>query len=258
MVLSVHGHSIHGRRLGITPDDRLVSNGRTLLRAADYWGSRVEMADDFFGDALEDQWVLLSGSDAQAVDPAINAQAGGVCRLTCGDGATTTMAVNGSQLAGGLNFQADSGGLVFETRVKMSAITNIVAFLGFTDAITLEMPINSAGSADTITTTATDAVGLFFDTGMATDNWWAAGVKAGTDATHANTGKAPTAATWERFRIEVDSSGNARFWRNGDWVADVDDAVTASVSLAPTVAAFSETTTAHTVDIDYVYAAMDR
>ena len=254
--------SILGRTLGIGAgpegSNHLFINGLRAVNDPFDSFSQVKQADDFFGDLVADEWVLLSGSDAQALDPAINAQVGGVARLTCGNDATTTMTVNGSQIAGGLNFKAENGELVFETRVKMSAITNIVVFAGFTDAITLEMPINSAGSADTITTTATDACGVFFDTGMATDNWWAAGVANGTDATHVNTTYAPVADTWERWRLQVDSSGNMTVYRNGLRAATVTSAVTASVALAPTVAAFSETTTAHTVDIDYIVAEMDR
>lgn len=218
------------------------------------------MFDDFEGDVIADQWAVNKGSDGATVNFAVLAStANGAVRATTGAGAGGTMAVNGVLLERYLNWKPNAGGLVMQARVKISAITNISLFVGFTDQVgTLEAPINSAASANTITTTATDAVGFFFDTSMTDDYFWIAGVKADTDATHANTNVAPVAATWVVLRVEVDASGNGRFFIDGAYVGAVVNATTATVALTPVVSCFTRTAASATVDVDYVYVKADR
>ena len=213
--------------------------------------------DDFYGDALDGAWVPLNGSDAQAIDPAPSAAKNGVVRLTCGNDATTTMAVNGCQLASELNWDASAGRLFGEFRIKVSAITDIVFFAGFTDSKALEMPFTQSGT--TLTSTATDAVGIMFDTGSTTDDLFAVGVDSDTDATHEDLGSAPVADTWIRLGVEVFSDGTAKFYIDGVKTGDtMTSAVTPTVDLAATVAVFSETTTSHTLDVDYVRLEQSR
>ena len=213
--------------------------------------------DDFYGDALDGAWVPLNGSDAQAIDPAPSAAKNGVVRLTCGNDATTTMAVNGCQLASELNWDASAGRLFGEFRIKVSAITDIVFFAGFTDSKALEMPFTQSGT--TLTSTATDAGGIMFDTGSTTDDLFAVGVDSDTDATHEDLGSAPVADTWIRLGVEVFSDGTAKFYIDGVKTGDtMTSAVTPTVDLAATVAVFSETTTSHTLDVDYVRLEQSR
>src|SRR3546814_17818472 len=96
------------------------------------------------------------------------------------------------------------GGRCLVTRLKLSAITTCYAFVGFTDVTTLEAPIISAGSANTLTSNASDAVGFMFDTGMTDDNWWLVGVDTDVDATHEDTGLAPVADTYATFEVDVE------------------------------------------------------
>jgi hypothetical protein len=215
--------------------------------------------DDFLGDVLADEWGAAVGSDTAGATAAINAQIGGVVRMTTANSTAGTMATNGAQLHSALNWEAENGGLVFEARVKLSAITGVALFVGFTDQVAaLEIPIQSAGSSETLTSNATDAVGFLFDTAMATDNIWLVGVKNNTDATHQNSGKAPTAATFHTYRIEVDSSGNATFFFDNVQVGTVmAGALTASVALTPVIAAFSNST-AKNVDVDYIFVQSER
>ena len=250
--------SLHGRRLGLGPSGEVVINNRVAVPNPNNPGQVVRLWDDFLGDVIADQWAGYGGTDAQALAPAITAGIGGLLRLTGGN-ANTDTATDASQLEGALNWQASNGDLFFETRLSMSAITNIAVFAGFTDAVgAIEFPIISAGSADTLTTTASDAVGFMFDTRMSTDNWWCVGVAGDTDATHINTGSAPVATTFERLRIEVDSAGGAFFYIDGVKVGEMDDAVTAATDLAPCIIVQPLTTTAHTVDLDYVSIEMLR
>lgn len=200
------------------------------------------------------------GSDGACVDWTVTPAAGGSVVGTIGN-TTATMAASGVQFDGGLSWQANQGDLEFQTRVKLSRITNIAVFVGFTDqTAALEMPIQSAASADTFTTNATDAVGIMFDTSMATVNWWLTGVANDVDATMQNSGVAPVAATYETWRIAVNSSGTAYFYRNGLQVGTtLAGAVTPGVALTPVIAAFNRTTSgAPTVTANYLHVTAPR
>jgi len=135
----------------------------------------------------------------------------------------------------------------------MSAITNVCVYVGLTDQIAaLEMPFTLSGT--TLTSNATNAVGVLFDTAATTDDWWLVGVAANVDATQQDAGTAPTASTLETWRIDVSATGVATFYRNGTLVGSaMTGAVTASAPLTPIVAAFSRTTAVRNIDVDYIY-----
>lgn len=221
--------------------------------------SAVVMYDDFLGDVVADQWNFTEGTDSGTSDGAISEGVNGVFLLTPGDSAGT-VAADGAQLNSALNWKASNGNLVFQARVKLAAITSVSCFIGLTDTKSLEQPIHSAASANTITTNATDAVGFFFDTDMTDDNWWFAGVANDVDATHQNTGYAPVADTYETFRVEVTTGGVAVAYRNGLQVGTaMTGAVTASVALTPCFIIRPLSAAAgKTMSIDYAYVASDR
>lgn len=216
--------------------------------------------DDFIGGALNPMWVTRTGTNGSCLisDPNV---VRGVLRMATGADAGATMALNGAQVALGQRpYQADMGSLYVECRLRMSAITAVSVFVGFTDQfVALEAPIISAASADTLTTNATDAVGWMFDTSMATDNWWLTGVAADVDATAENGAVAPTANTYETLRVELTTAGVANFWRNGAQVGGaMSAAVTATVALTPVVAAFSRGATSRNIDLDYIQVGCKR
>lgn len=245
--------SLAGRRLGLDSTGRLVGDERVMLDHPRNPCSIVRLSDHFLGDLIADEWGVATGSDGAAVAFAISAAAGGMIRGTMGAGAGASMAANGVQVHAALNWKASQGELAFDTRIKLGAITTVSVFVGFTDQVgSLEMPIHSAASANTITTNATDAVGLFFDTSMSDDYWWSAGVKNDVDATHVSSAIAPTADKWQRLRVEVDTSGNARMYIDGKLVGTVASAVTTTVALTPVVAAFRRAASATTIDVDYI------
>lgn len=223
--------------------------------------AKAAFFDDFLGDVLADQWNLVEGTDAATSDAAILAGGiGGVMRLTTGD-AGTGLAADQVQVTMALQWQASNGGLSAETRVKFSQITDAYFFFGFTDqAATLEGPVVSAGSANTITTNASDAVGFMFDTRMTTDNLWLVGVKGDIDATAQDSGVAPVAAQYMTLRVDVDASGTAAFFINGLGVGTtMANAVTAATDLTPVITASkTATATSMTVDTDYIAVSMDR
>lgn len=228
-------------------------------------GARLDLGgsawhfDDFLGDALDARYSVASGSDAEATDPAINAAAGGHVRLTTGD-SNASVAADASALTQELNWQADQGGLIFEARVQMDAITNVQVCVGFTDVKadgTLELPFTIGGS-DALTSTATDAACFVFDTGADTDNWFAAGVKGDSDAGPTDAGSAPTASTFQALRIEIGTDETADFFIDDTQVASLATAVTKTTALTPIIVANSTTTTVRNVDVDYLWIQQDR
>lgn len=263
--------SLRGRFLGLDDRRRLVAPAGFV--AGDH-GSQIALPspgavaffDDFLGDVIADQWNVRVGSDASGNVPgaaiaaaAGNVQIGGVLRLVTGD-ATASMAVGGVQLEQVLNWQASNGGLSLEARLNLADSTSVACFIGFTDqAAALEMPIQSAASADTLTTNASDAVGFLFDTSMVNDTWWLTGVMADTDATAQNSTFAPVNGVFETLRVEVSASGAAAFFRNGKPVGvRMANALTSGADLTPVVAMFPRTTAVRTLDLDYVHVAMNR
>jgi len=217
--------------------------------------STVELFDHFLGQEVDGyKWQYLVGTDSSVVAPIVLAsQPNGIARMVAGSNASVDMATNGVQLQSDLNWEADKGGLSFECRVMMSAITNVCVYVGLTDQIAaLEMPFTLSGT--TLTSNATNAVGVLFDTAATTDDWWLVGVAANVDATQQDAGTAPTASTLETWRIDVSATGVATFYRNGTLVGSaMTGAVTASAPLTPIVAAFSRTTAVRNIDVDYIY-----
>jgi hypothetical protein len=195
----------------------------------------VVLYEDFLGvvGGVPARWTFTEGSDSGTSAGVITAAANGEFVLTPGDSAGT-IAADGAMLNAGLNWKANQGELSFLARVKLASIASVSCFIGFTDTVSLEQPIESASSANTITTTATDAVGVMFDTNMGTDNWWAVGVATDVDATAQNLGVAPVADTYEYFGIDLTTAGIATFYRNGVQIGTaMTGAVTATVAMTP-------------------------
>lgn len=264
--------SLHGIHSGILPQgqnrdrERIHSDGgfASGVEGASYRSPGpfcVSYWEDFLGDVVPDQINAIEGTDSATSDCAILAGGmGGVMRLTTGD-AGTGLAADMEQITWALQWQASNGDLCMEVRAKMSAITTCYAFIGFTDlAASLEGPVISAASADTITTNATDAVGFMFDTRMATDDWWLVGVANDVDATAQDSGVAPVADTYAIYRIEVDTAGKATFFYNGAKIGSkMSGAVTAGADLTPTICVSKTSVAASmTMDVDYIHVSMER
>lgn len=253
------------------PDNELMGRRGSLIlgdvgRQFSFGPQRhVVQFDDFVGGGeaysttIIDGWRSRKGT-TNAVDFTVTNAIEGTVVGTIGD-TTASMAVSGVQLDSGLCWKANQGDLVFETRVKVSQITTIALFFGFTDQVgALEMPIQSAASANTITTNATDGVGFMFDTSMSTDNIWLVGVANNVDATAQNAGQALVADTYIVLRIELSSAGVATFYIDGTAVGTtMTGAVTATVALTPVIAGFNRTTTGTpTITADYLYVSANR
>lgn len=207
----------------------------------------VTFYDDFMGDLLADEWqptVNLGGVCA------INAAANGTVRLT-----SNTADDDKAELALGLNWYAQQA-CCMEARIKVDNITTVGINVGFSDAVAeADDQVAFEISAATIVDRCSDGVAFVFDTDATTDVWYMCNTKAGTQAGTAITGVAPVNATYEVFRIDLDTSGNATFWRNGVCVGAKAAAVTTTTALTPYIAVISRAGSAsRNLDVDYVKA----
>ena len=158
-----------------------------------------------------------------------------------------------------LNFKANQGGLVLETRLKIDAITVVALFVGFTNAIssTVELPLWK--TADNIDSDAADACGIGFDTDGTTDEWFQGGVKATTDTAPTHSGSAPGINTYVTLRVEVSSAGAVTGYINGTAIgAATANAVTATVALTPMIVVSSRSAAQRIMTIDYIWAQQNR
>jgi hypothetical protein len=224
----------------------LTRNGGTFI---------VELYDDFLGEEIQGtRWQSITGTEVTSLNAVVRAdQLNGVVRLFSGSNATQTMAAGGVQMNSRLNWEADKGCLSFEARVSLNSIQNTCVFVGLTDQTSaLEMPFTMA-AGDALTSNATDAVGVLYDTAADTDVWWMVGVAADVDATKQNSGSAPVLSTFETWRIDINTAGAALFYRNGTLVGSaMSGAVTTSVQLTPVVAIFTRTAANRAVDVDFI------
>lgn len=216
----------------------------------------AELYDLFVNGGSLAHYELFNGSDAEAVDPVIS---GNALSAVTGNASSGDFADNGTQAIGDTGYTLSGGPVVIEAKVKVSAITNVALFFGLTDQkAALEIPIESAGSSDDITTNATDAVGFMFDTRMSTDNIWLVGVNNDVDETAQDAGSAFVADTYALLRIEVAANGDAAFYIDGTQVGTtMTTACRTSVPLYPTIAAAARSTTSRTATVDYLYLRQD-
>jgi len=224
----------------------------------------VQFFDDFINYQTwveaETPWVFNEGTDGSAADPAIASEEYGVATLVTGAGDGTT-AEDASQMVLHFPVQADSGGLVFETRLHIdTAITNVAVFAGFTDSTAREEPFTNA--ADVITSTCSDGCGFLYDTGATTDEWWMVAVDTNEDDTgNATTGTAPVADTYQILRLEVSSDGaTILFYIDGTLEGTFSGSfgVSPDVNLYATVIACGDGTASKSVDVDYVWVSHNR
>jgi hypothetical protein len=230
---------------------------------------KSEIMDDMFGRATtatenNPQWVLNSGADAQALDPAIdNTQAGGVFKLVTGDLDGTTASDGSGMVWSGVpvQFNSTNGVTIIEARVRIkSGITFCSVGFGLTDATTLIEPFT--GSADVISLTAptADAVGFLFDSNNTTQEWFGCAADTSSlDVGNSTTGVAPVQNVWQILRIEISSNGvTINFFVDNSSAADL--TMSGSFGVGPDVVLYpyiianttAGTPTSRTIDVDYI------
>lgn len=205
----------------------------------------VRLEDDFIGDTFDTN-LWLGDGDSGSTAPAIVAAAGGSVDLVTG---ATDDEV--SEFAGAIIWKPSLGGLYFETRIKLSAITTVAACVGLFDARAYAANIPLSLSGTTFSTVPVSGAGFVFDTDATTDIWNGLGVKANVD-TAAVACAAPVAATYETLGMAIDVDGTAYFYQNDALIGSKANAVTTTTLLAPYVGAMSRTTASRTLTCDYV------
>lgn len=220
-------------------------------------GQVVILQDDFLGASLNP--AIAGTSENSGTAAIVTGQRGGVGGLTTG--ATSG---NRSQFTTGLNHRAADGSILVQFRVKnVTAVTTRALFIGLTDTVSIENPIELSGT--TFTANATDAVGFVFDTAATTDVWYGVGAKnnsvtGGSAITFNGASAAPVADTYENFIIEVTPDGDAIFSYGKDNGTDtsqgvrevlrIDSAVGTGVNLTPIVLIETRTAGASTAYVD--------
>jgi len=220
--------------------------------ATDTGFGKVKFFDDFLGDTINLDLYIVN-TDTGGTAAAVSEAANGVVRMTT-DGTDGDI----QNLFGAENWKVSTQGfLIFETRVALQTSLAQGVYIGLTDDNDAdEVPINDDGG--TLTTTASDAVGFVYDS-AGSDLWDMVSVKGDADGaqTSVNAAFAPRLDTFQTFRIVLNSDGDADFFIDGNFVGTRENAVTASVLLAPAVAQLANGTAA-SVDIDYLYLCAGR
>ncbi len=205
--------------------------------------------DNFQGDLLADEW---NTNTAHGGTVAIAAISGGAMRLS-----SSTTDNDKAESARGIMFKAAKNAAI-EARLKVDAITTVGIVMGFVDAVAYsDNQVAFEISGSTIVDRCTNGVAWVFDTD-ATDKYWyycntIATVQLGTSIAIA-----PVAATWERFRIMLDTAGNATFYRNGVLKGHVPLAITTTTLLCPYFAVISrEGAAARVLDVGKYMAWQD-
>ena len=145
---------------------------------------------------------------------------------------------------------------VVEMKFRIDVITNVAIYAGFSDAVSEASSLLPHGIVTaTQTATATDSAGFHFDTRQTNAyfnivNSLAAGsAKAFTQLASTYV---PVAATDLILRVEIDTSGNARYYWNGIEVGYKASAVTSTTPLIPFFGIRNNTGTAHIATLRYV------
>lgn len=219
----------------------------------DTTAASIYFADHFKAATINSAYDVTKGNDAQAVAFAfLSTVKGGAVKGTTGDAGTgaaadaITLSLNNP-----LQLSATSRA-EFSCSLLLSAYTTVYFFAGFTDTLpgtTLELPITL--STTTYTTTATDAVGFMFDTAATTDTIRLTGVANDVDATHVDTGIAPSGTLDLHMRLE---GTTAYFDIAGQTLSTnrLASAVSAAVNLYPIIVVCARTTATRDATVDFL------
>ena len=232
--------------------------------------SRVELFDDFLDAAIDttNNWIVFEGSDGDATAAATVA------------GIPEGQIVMGSGGVGGANDKSvlslilvskgalvSQGKIVFECRVTFDQITGTSWGFGLGDVLANATEVaNYKVNSGTITDDAgiADAASFVFSTdATATTKWQACSTNAGTvgnAAAEEALTAGPTALTYQVLRLEVDATGDARFYVDGTLQTTTTTAVATTAVLIPYIWGDSgdDADVATDVHIDYIYFSQAR
>jgi len=162
-----------------------------------------------------------------------------------------------------------NGPLVLECRVQFADLDSKSFFMGLCgangDDLSLEDDVIN-GATTTLTLTATDLCGFFYDEGLTDDEDWHAVFHGGTTtgetvSSNVDLDDDAVAGEWQILRLEVDPNGTARWYIDGVLLKTQTGAVTVTATdyLAAICGVESKATTVEYAYVDYflVRAARD-
>lgn len=216
-------------------------------------GSReyVGFFDDFLGDAVDTRWDedLSTGSTV-----AIQAAQNGTIRLS-----TDTTDDDHTTVALGLHWLVSKGLTVFEARLaNVSAITLRAVEIGLSDAVSETLGLAFSSHDATPVDVAANAAAFAINSDESVATWSLLSVNAGTPARD-DSAIAPTADTFQGFKIVIDEFGNVEFYIDSD--GDEEDyqlvgshalGVAPTAVLTPWITLKSLSAAAKSIDVDYV------
>lgn len=228
--------------------------------------TRLEVFDDFLAAAIDttNNWIVFAGSDTDATAAATVAGVpeGQILMGSGGAGAAN----DGSVLSLILLSQGalvSLGQTVFETRVSFDQLTGTSWCFGLSDTLAEATERNlykvNSGTISDGGLTLSNAVCFAFDTdATAGTKWQFCSENAGTignSAAEDAHSAGPTADTYATLRIEVDATGDARFYIDGTLVKTETTAVATTALLIPFIGGNSadDADVATDVSIDYIY-----
>jgi hypothetical protein len=173
-------------------------------------------------------------------------EAGGSLLLTTG--ATSE---NTNFLASNRCFTCTKG-LVAVARLKFASAANVAWNMVFTDATSESalLPLNYATT--TLTNTATNAAGIFFDTDGTTDNIYAAASDNTVDSSLITVCAAASVdANYHTYKIKFDASGYMSVWYDNVLVGTADSPADLTEVYCAMIAVSTRTGSAKTLEIDY-------
>jgi len=219
-------------------------------------GGRIEQdgvvfEDDFCSVAIDstNRWnVSATGTSAAAeISAAIN----GVCLLDSGTDPDLV-----SQISSPLNFAA-AREVIFEARLRpITSLAGIFLVFGLTDNIledVAKLAFKDGSLVEASIDSWADDAAMFGIRQETSVNIYAMSVKDNAAPQSDDTGTDLVLNAWHIYRIELDSSGNAKFYIDGTLVATHALAITAADPLCATVGQMITTgSTAAFVEVDYI------
>ena len=170
----------------------------------------------------------------------------------------------GVAIGTGIHFSpAKNGTMVAETRVQRAAVTAGVVWFGFCDVNADDVAEPVTASATTLTLAASDLCGFVLDSQLTATATWHMAYNGGTttgatDSTDVVSDVVAVLAEWDILRVEIADNGTAFWYINGELKQTVANAVSTTVVQGAYVACFGTTTTAASVDVDYLYVSCNR
>lgn len=226
--------------------------------------THFELFDDFLAAAIDttNNWIVFDGTDVDAdLAATVAGVPEGAIRMGSGDGngADDKSVLSLILLAKGALISL--GQTVFECRVSFSALTGITWGFGLGDVLANATEVaNYTVDSGTVADDAgiANAVSFVFSTdATAATKWQMASTNAGTvgaAAAEAALASGPAVNTYQTLRLEVDATGDARFYVNGVLEGSRATAVATTALLIPYIWGDSavDAQTVTDCDIDYI------